>query len=96
MGKEQIFRVNGVSNLHWTSWDDEFMAFDETSGQTHLMDPLRALVLDALSAEGLSFASALELLEQSAFLAHTPILMDLLATILSEFKAAGLVEVSDQ
>jgi PqqD family protein of HPr-rel-A system len=36
------------SQLHWKSWDDEFVVFDEGSGDTHLLDPLAAEVLKAL------------------------------------------------
>jgi PqqD family protein of HPr-rel-A system len=36
------------SQLHWKCWDDEFVVFDEGSGDTHLLDALAAEVLKAL------------------------------------------------
>ena len=34
--------------LHWKAWDDEFVIFDEGSGDTHLLDPLAAEFLKVL------------------------------------------------
>ena len=36
------------SRLHWISWDDECVVFDEGSGDTHLLDFLTAEVLKVL------------------------------------------------
>ena len=36
------------SRLHWVSWDDEHVVFDEGSGNTHLLDFLTAEVLKVL------------------------------------------------
>ena len=34
--------------LHWKVWDDEFVIFDEGSGDTHLLDPLAAELVKVL------------------------------------------------
>ena len=31
--------------LHWKIWEDNFLVFNSASGQTHLLDPLPALIL---------------------------------------------------
>jgi PqqD family protein of HPr-rel-A system len=36
------------SRLHWVFWDDEYVVFDEGSGDTHLLDFLTAEVLKVL------------------------------------------------
>lgn len=44
-----LYQIPPVSVLHWVSWGDEYVVFDEASGQTHLLDPIKAFVLEALS-----------------------------------------------
>lgn len=46
---KRTFQICPISSFHWASWDDEYVVFDEASGQTHLLDPVKAYVLDALS-----------------------------------------------
>src|SRR5262245_12790415 len=33
------------SSLHWKIWDDHCVVFNSASGQTHLLDPVPALLL---------------------------------------------------
>jgi PqqD family protein of HPr-rel-A system len=76
--------------LHWASWDDEYVVFDERSGQTHQLDALRAYVLHTLSERSKSVdmldAELTELTPQGAVWDKA------LANILDEFQALGLVE----
>lgn len=44
-----LFRLSSPPSLHWASWGDEYVVFDEASGQTHLLDPIKAYILDVLS-----------------------------------------------
>jgi len=36
--------------LHWRSWDDEFVAFNELSGDTHRLDAATAALLRDLAS----------------------------------------------
>ncbi|WP_367846798.1 HPr-rel-A system PqqD family peptide chaperone [Rhodoferax sp. WC2427] len=80
--------------MHWASWDDAYVVFDEGSGQTHQMDSVRAFVLDRL-CEGVQSTDKL-----AAELASIPALADtsglaaLVETILDEFCGHGLAEVA--
>lgn len=42
-----IFRLNPVAQLHWVGWDDEYVVFEESSGETHQLDAFRAFVLNS-------------------------------------------------
>lgn len=62
---ERSFQRCAISSLHWASWDDEYVVFDEASGQTHLLDPIKAYILDVLS-DGSADVSRLKLLVEQA------------------------------
>jgi len=89
-----FYIVNLKCVLHWVSWNDEYVVFDESSGQTHLLDPLRAFVLNFLSAGCYPFEVVLTELTAIPALADSLRLSELLKAILSEFGALGLVEVT--
>lgn len=42
------WQLNGLASLHWHRWDDEWVIFDEGSGQTFLTDTLTAASLMVL------------------------------------------------
>ena len=52
--------LNPTSGLHWRCWDDEWVVFDQGSGQTHLMRPLQAATLMQFGAQPLSFEQLLD------------------------------------
>lgn len=52
--------LNPVSGLHWRCWDDEWVVFDQGSGQTHLMNPVQAATLMQFDARPLSFEQLLD------------------------------------
>lgn len=94
MAHEVLFcRLNPAISLHWRHWDDEYVVFDETSGQTHQMDALRGFVLNALDVQKISLdllisdvLSSLSLPADSGRMA--------IDNILKEFASHGLVELS--
>ena len=38
------------SDLHWASWDAEEVVYDAASGDTHVLDPMTALLLKRLQS----------------------------------------------
>jgi PqqD family protein of HPr-rel-A system len=62
---ERSFQRCAISSHHWACWDDEYVVFDEASGQTHLLDPIKAYILDVLS-DGFADVSRLRLLVEQA------------------------------
>lgn len=58
-----LYRVSSPCSLHWVSWDDEYVVFDDASCSTVLLDPIKAVLLDALSEQALSYSHLIALLE---------------------------------
>jgi len=78
--------------LHWAGWHDEYVVFDETSGQTHQLDPIRAFTLNALlecpqSIDSITCDGAM--VSVCSDLAH---LSHVLGAVFREFVRCGLVE----
>lgn len=80
-------------NLQWRCWDDEYVVFDETSGHTHQLDPVRAFVLNFLGTGSYQFEVVLSELTSIPAFVDAPKLSGLLQVILGEFSTHGLVEI---
>jgi PqqD family protein of HPr-rel-A system len=88
---EARYAVDSLVQLHWASWDDEYVVFDEYSGQTHQLDALRAYVLHTLSDAPKSVDMLTAEIGDVA-LHYGESLHETLVSILNEFQATGLVE----
>ena len=86
--------VNPVCKMHWVCWGGEYVVFDETSGQTHCMDTLHALVLDVLIEGSQPFSSLLEKFTAISVFDEEQGLRSSLQTILKELQSIGLVDVT--
>ncbi len=87
--------LNPVVRLHWCSFESESscVVFEETSGQTYLLDPLRALML-TLFESGMGYSDIrFEVLQQLQGLVQS-VDESALDEILEEFASLGLVEES--
>jgi PqqD family protein of HPr-rel-A system len=78
--------------LHWKAWDDEFVIFDEGSGDTHLLDPLAAEVLKLLEQSPGDVADLARRTVARLDLAPDPDLAARVLELVRRFAAAGLVE----
>ena len=88
----RVFRLNPVACLHWVGWDDEFVVFEETSGQTHQLDTLRAFVLNAAADGPVQAESLLADLANATPGGVADMGTELLTNILEEFETVGLLE----
>lgn len=87
-----LYVINPECVLHWQTWGDEHVVFDESSGQTHQLDSLRAFVLNALETGGRTVEMLLEDLVASTSTADLSNLSSVLITVLTELGSRGLVE----
>lgn len=87
-----IYRTNPAIKLHWACWNDEYVVFEECSGQTHQIDPSRAYILNTLYDGPKSFDALHTDLAGIFAVANSTELPELLKTILDEFNRNGLVE----
>ena len=93
---EHEFRLRPVCRLHWACWNDEYVVFDEASGQTHQLDPIRAFVVQLLSESNQTFCGVLRALSEPQLVPGAIHLDAQLKTIFTEFEAAGLLETVAQ
>ena len=89
------YRLRSCTRLHWTSWNDEYVVFDETSGQTNQLDAVRAYVLHLLSEAVHTHDGVLQELSKIPALAELHNQSAMLTEIFDEFVAAGLAETVD-
>ena len=86
------WRINTLTNLHWRCWDDEWVAFDVGSGQTHQMDTLTAVTLMVMDAQQIELPTVLVRVAEELQLVDSPELLTALTGILEKLVAAGLIE----
>jgi len=91
-----MLQINDAVRLHWHDCDDDFLVFDETSGQTHQLDPVRAFVLNAFSVGPLDFETLLDDLSGALAPNQPANLATTLRDVLHEFESCGLIEATAQ
>lgn len=91
----RLFSQNPLVDLHWRSFEEEFVVFDQLSGITYRFDVLKAFVLDVL-AQGLHSEASLVLqVVEHLGLVDAAAIPPLVHNILEELHGAGLVEVAE-
>lgn len=90
------YRLRSGPSLHWATWHDEYVVFDEASGQTHQLDAVRAYVLHLLNDGPQGFSVLSHALSMLPTAPNPSAASEILITIFIEFEASGLVEVSAQ
>jgi PqqD family protein of HPr-rel-A system len=88
--------LRSSGSLHWGAWNDEYVVFDEASGQTHQLDAVRAYVLHLLSEAPKSFSGVSQSLAALPAFPCDSLTNEILAAVFAEFETCGLVEVSAQ
>lgn len=92
----KLYKINPATSLHWASWDDEYVVFDEGSGQTHQMDSVRAFILNTLSEKSRNFDDLVSELASIPSLTASGQLNGLIEKVLNELCTHGLVEASNE
>ena len=78
--------------MHWKAWDDEFVVFDEGSGDTHLLDPLAAELLKILEDSPGQLSGLTRRITARLDLATDPKVVERMRELMERFVSAGLVE----
>lgn len=78
--------------MHWATWDDEYVIFDEGSGQTHRVDAVRAFVVNRVLDGECSATNLVDVLANIPHLANSFNVEELVENILNELCSHGLVE----
>lgn len=80
------------SRLHWICWDDEYVVFDEGSGDTHLLDLLAAEVLKVLEQGPGAEPALVERVAARLDIEPDAELERRIGEAIQKFRAVGLVE----
>jgi PqqD family protein of HPr-rel-A system len=60
MTSSSRWRLTAPDELRWVQWEDEWLLYDGGSGDTHLLQPLAAEVLQALQHAPTTVAALVE------------------------------------
>ncbi|MDP2370731.1 HPr-rel-A system PqqD family peptide chaperone [Rhodoferax sp.] len=86
------WRLNPASDLHWRCWDNEWVLFDQGSGQTHLINPISAGTLMQFGAQSLSFQQLLDKVATDMSLTTGPELASAVSQAVEQLVGLGLLE----
>ena len=82
-------------NLQWRRWGDEFIVFNPTSGQTHLLNLVAGKALKLLEKSPASPSEVMDRLCETTGVESSTEFLDHLRRLFSEFDDLGLVELAD-
>ena len=86
------YRSFSAPYLYWASWNDEYVVFDEASGQTHQLDAVRAYVLHLVSDRPQTVSEVVQALSELPTLPKDSVTSAVVSVILGEFETSGLAE----
>ena len=86
------YRSNSAPYLHWAAWNDEYVVFDEASGQTHQLDAVRAYILHLLSDRPQTLLDVVHALAELSAVPTKLVTRAVVSAILGEFETCGLAE----
>lgn len=87
-----VWRITPGQQLAARGWEDEFVLFNNLSGDTHLLDADSMSLLDRLQLAPASIAALAVALGSDLLPEDIAALPDTLATMLAELKSLYLVE----
>mgnify|MGYP003387223223 CR=1 FL=1 len=88
-------RLNSAGSLHWRTWGDEYVVYDECSSQTHVLDALTACALLCIDAQGIDESSLISEVSLHAGLSVDSV-TQALPFILDQLSEAALVDIIDR
>lgn len=87
----ELWQLNELAVLHWRQWDDGWVIFDESSGQTLVADALMAASLMALESGALNLAELEAQVRDDLQSSDAEVLVPRLRTGLEFLSGLGLV-----
>jgi len=90
------WKVKPEFPLQWQVWDDEFVVYNTGSGDTHLLDPVAAEVLQSLEQESANLPELVGKVTASLEIEPDSKFSDYLEQLLSDLYKLGLIEKVQQ
>lgn len=88
----RCWQLTPPAELHWQQWDDECVLYHAASGDTHLLDPAGAKVLQAMQDSPKTLADLLEDLGDSNDVETTQRLSVYIESLLAKLHRLGVIE----
>lgn len=86
------YQLRSIGQLHWACYSDEYVVFDEASGQTHQLDVLHAFLLQTISEKKQDRRALCDLVSAASFVSTGTDVTNVVQLICDEFVFCGLVE----
>ena len=86
------WKVNPKFPLQWQVWDDEFVVYNTGSGDTHLLDPVAAEVLQSLEKKTADLSELAGRVSASIEIEPDSKFSDYLEQLLSDLHKLGLIQ----
>lgn len=95
MSSERRFSLDLTDRFVIKVWDDEAVAYDSLSGDTHLLDPLSATIIGLVAQSACSSEEIIHHLTVAYDMPADAHSLDYLHATLSRLKAIGLLVVKN-
>ncbi len=92
MPRDTEWRLTPPAGLHWQHWGDECLFYHAASGDTHLIDPTGAQVLQILQGSPKTLAELLEDLGGSDDAEATQTISGYIESLLAKLHRLGVIE----
>lgn len=86
------FQLRSIGKLHWACYSEEYVVFDESSGQTHQLDVLHAFLLQTISEKKQDQQALCEMVSAASFVNGGNDVTNVVQSICNELVFCGLVE----
>jgi PqqD family protein of HPr-rel-A system len=86
------WRVRPLCKLHWRQFGDDWVVYDEGSGDTHRLDTVSAVALMCLAEATLSEGELTQQVAAETDLPEGEELSRALASVIERFSGTGLIE----
>jgi PqqD family protein of HPr-rel-A system len=87
-----VWRLTPTTALKWRRWDDEWVVYNEASGDTIQLDPFAAVTLMCLEAEPFELSSLVDQVAAELDVAAGEALSARLESVLGDLALVGLIE----
>jgi PqqD family protein of HPr-rel-A system len=95
LAHSNVHRKWRAVKIHWKEWDDGILAYNASSGSTHVLNPITAKILKALEKDPANIIEALERITED----DGPTDDEVLASIekfVADLEELGLIEPASE
>lgn len=87
-----LWRLRAQACLHWRNWDDQWVVFNEASGQTHLLDAVTTAILSVIEKSPSDVPNLTSVAMQESGLHDESSWSTTVSAVLERLTGVGLIE----